>query len=717
MRKFYIFVSLIMLIGVAPMPGHAEALYIKQYELFESEISLNNVPYQNPYDYKEIDLTAGITAPDGSIVIVPAFYTGQKSVWKIRYTPVQKGNFSYQFILRERSKTTRLKSGRFSVTAGTKDGFLRKNPNNPYYPIFDSGRLFFGIGHNIGWVTNNKISAYEKYFALLRDSGCNLTRIWLNSPWTFRIEGESLCNYNQGDSEKLDALLSLAQKYGIYIVLSLDSYGSLMEEKGSWDEQSWNRNPYNKRNGGPCEKPWDFFTNEDAKRYYKNRLKYVIGRWGYSPNIMAFELWNEVDAPAEWVRDISSYIKNINPHGQFVTISLGYSRGSNFDETSIWKLDEIDIIDRHLYGNTSKDIIETLINVNRRLSSDYKKFLLVGEFGMDSNKSDAAIDAAGDGIALHNSIWASTFSGSFAGALNWWWAEYVKGKNLYCHYKALRNFVRDVDWGSKEISFLETTPVMNEPGSGGVKYSDAAIKTNDAWGDTSYKEFRIDRAGNMSGGVVNSYLHGNLKMDMRIEPVFRVNYPCDGKLVLHIDMVSQGARLIVYLDGKEVLSKELPAGAGEGPWKRSLYRKDHNIYQCVYDTGLEVDIPNGEHTIKLANTGPDWVRIKTITFTNYVSQEFADARILCLRAGKDMLIWVQNKAYNSKNFKNGEAPLPVNGASFGITGLKDGQYEIEWWDTSEGKIFKREDISAGDSGLKVDLPEFNKDIACKIRSK
>jgi len=688
---------------------------VKQYEVFEADINLPS-PHNNPHDTEEVDLSAAITTPAGRILSVPAFYTGQESLWKVRYTPVKAGEFSYTIILKSASGTQNSGIRRFAVTPNNNaDGFLRKDANNHFYPVFDSGKPFFGLGHDIAWVTNNNISAYEKYFEAFKENGCNLTRIWINSPWTFQIEGTKLCSYSSMDSNKLDSVIGLAKKYGIRIILVLDTYSSLMGERGSWDEQFWDRSPYNKTNGGPCEKPWEIFSSDTAKRCYKNRLRYVMARWGYSPNIIAFELFNEVDVPADWLKEMVAYIKSVNPHGQLITTSLGYPWGNNFNESSIWGLDEIDIIERHIYGNTTKDVIENLISINKAFSEKYKKPILVGEFGMDANKSDREIDDAGDGVALHNSIWAAAFSGSFSGALNWWWAEYVKGKNLYFHYKALRNFIADVKWNSKNVRFINTTPMIVGQANPKTLYSNIMLGTNDAWGEKVYSEFTVANNGDVSGGAINAYLHGAFKKEFKIEPVFHVNYPSDGKFIVLVDMVSQGANLVIYLDGKEMLKKELPAGPGEGPWKRSLYRKDYNIYQCVYDAPFEIAVPKGEHVIKIENTGKDWIRITKITLTNYMDSTFANARSLGLAVGDEMLFWVQNKEYNWRDVRKGLTPSTIKGASFKVKGVENGAYHIEWWDTFEGKVLLSQNINAKDNVMNISVPDFSKDLACKIR--
>ena len=688
---------------------------VKQYELFEVEVSII-APYKNPHDPEQIDLSADFVTPGGKVVTVPAFFTGQNSLWKVRYAPQEAGKFSYSLILKTPSKTRKSGIYHFDVKSGDGDGFLRKSKNNPFYPVFDSGKPFFGVGHNIGWVTNNKVSAFEKYFLDLKKNGCNLTRIWLNNEHSLPIEIKKIGVYNYDNCAGVDFLLRLAKQYGIYVILVFDSYGSLMEDPGPWREESWKKNPYNKLNGGPCQKPWDFLTNEEAKKHYKNRLRYMVSRWGYSPHIMAFELWNELDIPRDWAIEMSSYIKSVNPHGQFVTTSLHYPWDNNFDESIIWSLKEIDVVQRHIYGNQERDIIRNLITVNREFSKKYNKLLLVAEFGMDSGKDDKLCDKAGSGVALHNSIWASALSRSFSSAMNWWWG-YIRRKDLYPHYRALANFVRDVNWNSKNIEYAKTTPIKVETSAGKkASYNDVIIYTEDSWGKTDYKEFTVDGNGDILGGNVNRFLHGTSKKEIKIDPVFHVDYPVDGKFSIKIGTVSCGACLVVYLDGKEVLREVLPAGPGEGPWKKSMYLKKYDIYQCIYNTTITIDVPKGKHAIKLTNTGEDWIGIKKITLSNYLSGAFANARVTGLVLdNKEILLWIQNKDYNWQNSREGIEPRTISGASFSVQDVEDGAYSIEWWDTFKGSVTSRKKITAIDNALRITLPDFSRDLACKIK--
>jgi len=859
----FVFLIIQMVCG----PAHAQESGIKkitqstsvveQYGIFELEI-LSDVSYTNPFDSREVAVIAFLKSPaGGDLEVVPAFYAGTKNKWIIRYTPVTTGYFTYFVEIKTPSGSHVSPTRPFEVIPSSADGFVRRSERNPLYLVFDSGKPYFGIGHNIGWVTGNDIAIYRKYFDTMKKNGCNLARIWVNSPWTLKIESELLGSYDLADSAKLDAVIKLAGEYGIYLVLTLDSYGSLMERNsGNWNESKWHENPYNIANAGPCEKPWDFFSDPEAIKYYKDRLRYIVARWSWSPNVLAFELWNEVDVPEKWAREISGYMKHINPHGQLITISLGYPWDNVFKEPEIWNIDTIDIVQRHVYGDKVKDVIGYIISTDKLYAKEFRKPLFIGEFGMDACKNDRYCDREGLGVALHNSLWSSALSGSFAGALNWWWAGYVGAKNMYPHYKALSSFVKDVDWGSENVSFVETSPIVNDiPHNEEITYSDVKIDTIKTWGDIRYKEFCVASNGDITGGIPNYYLHGYLKKDLKVSPVFHLNYPVAGKFKIHVDMVSQGGQLIAFLDDGKVLQANLstgvknaagedtgemtidvdipkgehtlhlvnmgedwigikgitltnygdksfadvsvataknwgdtrydeftimnncdiyggvvnyylqgfqkndiklnpefhlnypidgkfrihvdkvsdgaqllgflddakilqsnfPAGPGKGPWKKSNYLKDYDIYQCQYDSVVELDIPKGKHTLNLVNMGKDWIGIKEITLTNYKSRSLVNARVTGLFVGDERILWIQNKAYNWRDVIAGKNPPVIKEAAFDILDVEDGFYDVEWWDTFKGSVISRKSALAADGKMHIKIPVFSKDIACKIK--
>lgn len=55
---------------------------------------------------------------------------------------------------------------------------------------------------------------------------------------------------------------------------------------------------------------------------------------------------------------------------------------------------------------------------------------------------------------------------------------------------------------------------------------------------------------------------------------------------------------------------------------------------------------------------------------------------------------------------------PIEGASLSIDGLVPGEYRVEWWDTTRGKVISEQTPKAMDKPIAV--PRFTGDIACRI---
>ena len=62
-----------------------------------------------------------------------------------------------------------------------------------------------------------------------------------------------------------------------------------------------------------------------------------------------------------------------------------------------------------------------------------------------------------------------------------------------------------------------------------------------------------------------------------------------------------------------------------------------------------------------------------------------------------------------------QKPSEIKGASIGIQALKPGDYLIEWRDTRDGRIIRKDSISLRKDTLYLSVPPFRRDIACKIK--
>src|SRR5690606_20912409 len=143
----------------------------------------------------------------------------------------------------------------------------------------------------------------------------------------------------------------------------------------------WEHNPYNARNGGPLASPEEFFTDERAKRLTQQRYRYIVARYGYRTNLLAWELFNEVDltdgydadAVSAWHREMAAYIKAIDPFGHPVTTSFS----NPLLDPKVWSLPEIDFTNTHFYNAT--DMAASVTDHDARKFAAYGKATFTAE--------------------------------------------------------------------------------------------------------------------------------------------------------------------------------------------------------------------------------------------------------------------------------------------------------------------------------------------------
>ncbi|MDH5441052.1 MAG: hypothetical protein OEY31_10660, partial [Candidatus Bathyarchaeota archaeon] len=58
----------------------------------------------------------------------------------------------------------------------------------------------------------------------------------------------------------------------------------------------------------------------------------------------------------------------------------------------------------------------------------------------------------------------------------------------------------------------------------------------------------------------------------------------------------------------------------------------------------------------------------------------------------------------------------VKNATVELYGFQDGEYTVEWWDTYNGEISKREIITISEGRLPVKIKDLERDVALKIYS-
>lgn len=432
----------------------------RQYEKTEWNITLQ-AEWTNPYHTADVALDMEITSPTGKKMILPCFYvsgeSNQESHWQARFTPREAGAFQYKFRLMDNGKiisTTPLSE--FSTSTSNKKGFLQ--PYNNWSFQFDNGELFRGIGENIGWEA--RMNDDSRYFKVLHENprfnyrymlsklaanGGNFFRTWMifwNLPVDWKIAQNShryqnsTSQFNESGIKRMDELIHLCDSLGVYMMLVLDSHAGFV---GS----GWEMNNYNIKNGGFAATPLEFFTLEKAHEQYKDKLRFMIARWGYSPAIAAWEFFNEIDnvmyaGPTanripdsiitEWHREMSEYLEQHDLYQHLVTTSI-----SHRDVKGLNDLPYIDFNQRHIYKNTVR-IPEAINNYSLK----HRKPYIIGEFSYEwdwqKNFNDFGDEMDSD---FKRGLWYGLFSPTPVLPMTWWW-EFFESREMMPYFNRVR---------------------------------------------------------------------------------------------------------------------------------------------------------------------------------------------------------------------------------------------------------------------------------------
>lgn len=675
---------------------------IGRYEKFEVNLSLT-AGYTNAYDYDDIAVQAIFTSPSGRKDTVDGFFMQDYTAsangnltavgsgsFKIRYSPNETGSWSYTISCKNTLGSADMPAQTFTCQSSTASGLIRKNTTN--YLSFDDGNQYIPIGENMGWQSSNPITDYSNWVSKLSDNGGNFIRVWMSS-WAFALEWKNgtsgysgLKKYKQSSAYYLDWLLDYCKDKNMYMMLTLNNHGQV----STTTDPEWANNPYNAANGGPATNTWDFFTNATAKLTLKNRLRYLVARYGYSRNIQSWELFNELlwtDQAASrktdltaWDDEMSTYIKKIDVYKHLVTTSYG----SPDFATNTWSLPNIDFSQTHFYVSTPA-MESILASANQSYLSQFSKPTLNGEFGLGPSGATLSTDDP-TGVHIHNTIWGSTFSGAMGSAMTWWWDSYIEPKGLYYHYKPLSSFVSGIDL--KNGNYKKVTATSSGGGASDVMISPGAGFTKAAAGD-----FTIDASGSITPGAgsLSSYLFGSTyNTGNRNPPTFHVTYPIDGqfKVVTNGSMSSASPKITIYLDGVQLVNAD-----------------------AVINTTYTINVPAGAHNIKVDNLGIDWAGISNYVFTNVG----APITSYVLKSDNSLKAsgYVLNNKYNWQYLKNngGTAPPAINGSSVIVPTIQNGTYAVQLFSCSTGNVISQSNITVTNGSLTIPMPSIAWDIA------
>ena len=706
---------------------------IAQYERFEISFEVPG-GYTNPYDPDQVAVEAHFTAPDGQILDVPGFYMRPyrqtctaddcqaeelrpdgRPEWRVRFAPDQVGTWEYIVEARTPDDTTTITEGEFETTESDAPGYVRVS-ENPRYFAFDNDIPYFPVGQNLAWSwpEGGGIFTYEQWLDDLNAAQANYARLNIDVPWFIGLDWPGPAgDYDDAQQAawRLDTILQMAEERGIYLQVVLvwhqaySDYDGLPVPPPDDDvpradiDYDWDDNPYNVANDGPLSGPAAVFFDANARDLLRQRLRYVVARWGYSSHIFAWEIVDEVDSmtgytPSRaetWLREMAAYLREIDPYDHLITA------GTSEPQPAIWKLDALDFAQVSFYQRRPVEpVVDQVAGMLRRLSQAFAATegpVLLNEFSL--NPWYEPTDDDPTGVHIRNTLWTAAFSGAAGGAMPWWWDTYIAREDLYDIYTPLALFSQGIPWNSPTLQPAQISLIADNP----LVYGALRIDDfNREFLETSPPDtiYRLTPDGAVPPTTqLSSYLYGEFNAELSRPQTFRIALPVDTELHIAVQNVSTTAPaiLVINIDGTEAARVDFSPGS-------------KNIV-------VTVPISAGEHTVVLDNLGQDWLELDYIEVTQYRTP----VRVLALtdRRRGVAIAWAHHRDYTWQLVAEGGIRDPLS-FRVQVPDMPPGVYRVTFWDTTTGTVLGEENITLrtdSDGILRINLLPITSQLAVR----
>lgn len=490
-----------------------------RYQKLELGVALDPAQVRNPYDPNEIRVTAEFVSPQGERHRVQGFWYQDFSrctncpppprlpqdsclfcnecpedpaylkpvptslPWRLRFAPPVAGQWHYRLEVTYADTTVSTGPVALRVAPSADPGFVGKHRNGRNFAFVD-GRVFWPLGMNVTNTWNNGPYNRLPYrdarlgIARIADQGGNFARLLL-IPALFGIEGPDTppgqYDARQNRAYDLDALLDYAAQRGVYLQLTLMTPDELFNSDAFG--RAWQQHPY-RRLLPPDAGPSRFFTDSLCRQLLRQRIRYIMARWGYSPAVFGVELMGEADNYGagsndqywnleranprnlrRWTDEMLAYARSLAPQHLF-TINVLFAFSGYYprtDSVALYTSPQVDFVQDHYYSSDLNVEHQRAFLAKRAAVLFPGKPYQLAEFGQAQEGNcwhNASSFTAGrypkgllfhDLNEMHNTLWSSAFNGS-AGPGLYWWANQVFGLcygGQYHYFRALQSFMAD----------------------------------------------------------------------------------------------------------------------------------------------------------------------------------------------------------------------------------------------------------------------------------
>jgi hypothetical protein len=640
------------------------------------------------------ELWAEVTTPSGQKLNLPAYYA-DGGLFAVRARPDELGSYRFGTVsettlgIRKTGLVVSLVTpAEVQNTERTRLPSIVIDPKDPQMFMRSDGLPYTPVGANLAWAadgSHDTLGYYQSAFPLFAKANLNWMRVWmahwdgLDLDWLPKTMGPSPKpgSLDEGVAETWDKLLALAEENGVYVQVVLQHHGQFTTVSNA----NWADNPWNAANpGGFLKAPEDFFTDPNARVMTLIKYRYIVARWGWSPAVVAWELFNEVhwtDAyrhgheadVARWHSAIASYIRLVDVYGHLITTSTENLKSPIYEK--------MDYYQPHLYA-------ANLVAGARSFEPPYATLgrpAFYGEEGDDHQPVSDAIKRSG--LNIVPPVWASIM-GQGAIAAQPWNGWQLLAQNRQGELGAVFRFMA-INRIAKQAGL--------QPFSAVVECADRvplSIIAGQVWQRRAAPDFDfpVDGTEPIEAADVPAILDGSASGRAEGFPdraTYHVAFPAETTVRIHVISVAQaGGGLSVKVDGSPASSHAWAGGAAPDP------------------DVVEVKVPGGRHTLLLEGTGPDWVGISDID----LGMETSALALIGRRNDHFISAWV----WHRRNLFALNPSAPVAGTVV-LDNVPAGTWKVTWWDTLRGVPEESKVVAHPGGTLRIQTPPISRHAA------
>lgn len=674
----------------------APSVEVGRYQKLELSIEVYR-QYDNPFDSDEVDLVVVIKKPDGEKMTLPAFYCqnyerrklnqGRSrsdwiypvgcATWKARFAPMQTGTYIATARLTDKTGTIQSQSVQFDCVSSLNKGFLRISEKDPRFMEFSEGEPFFSIGQNLAFIGEGQyvtLSKAEEIFGKLADNGANFLRIWTGChDWALAIEAkksawsrswshENIVVTLPGEENNPDALKYIKTDKSVTVSPShpvalrpntryILSGRFLSENTSGLRIQIGSDTLEIPFSSGAGQ--WQDFE----RQFSTTENEFWLGRMTVGP----------IGSDTIWLDDLS--LKE-TPEGPELLWEADVNRPvlGVYNQVDCFMLDEI------VGSAQSNDIYLMLCVLTRDL---YMKHL-----------SDDGSEEYGTAIRYAKKV-----------------MRYAVARWGYATSVAAWEYFNEIDPGLPTNRFydeledyLEKTDIYHH------------LLTTSTW-HPSAKDCRLE---SLDIAQVHRYMRPGTNEEYKDEVAVVLN---------------RAQFLRKYAPNKPALIGEF--GLADTKWGRSDYMKKDtegvNFHTSLWASAFSgvsgtamfwwwelLDEQNAYKHYKPLSAYLAGVCFAGLRQTDAIISG-DELGVLGYQGDDRAYLWItDSRATWWNQIVENKQPGPVTDSGIEIQGLRDGQYQLKWWDTYEGKIVRIEQVSITNGRLNIPILSFSRDIACKI---